>query len=123
MPVAFTSTSTSEAFGPSSSTSVIVSGLPFSNATAARVFMAAFLPARLGWTGVGGGRCGEEKPPGGELARRLTVSERNSSRQRTHTRPNYGGPALVWVPAPGPCEFPAREKTSSIDGKALHKEA
>jgi hypothetical protein len=30
---------------------------------------------------------------------------------------------LVWVPAPGPCEFPYREKTSSIDRKALHKEA
>jgi hypothetical protein len=43
MPVAFTSTSTSEAFGPSSSTSVTVSGLPFSKATAARVFMAIFL--------------------------------------------------------------------------------
>jgi len=43
MPVAFTSTSTSEPFGPSSSTSAIVSGLPFSNATAARVFMAVFL--------------------------------------------------------------------------------
>src|SRR5262249_8053418 len=39
------------------------------------------------------------------------------------TRPNDGGPALVWVPAPGPCEFPCREKTSSIDRKALHKEA
>jgi hypothetical protein len=43
MPVALISTSTSEAFGPSSSTSVTVRGLPFSNATAARVFMAVFL--------------------------------------------------------------------------------
>src|SRR6516165_2189240 len=40
MPVAFTSTSTSPAFGPSNSTSVITSGFAFSNATAARVFMA-----------------------------------------------------------------------------------
>ena len=40
MPVAFTSTRTSPAFGPSSSTSMIVNGLPFSSATAARVFMA-----------------------------------------------------------------------------------
>src|ERR1700760_3024461 len=43
MPVAFTSTITSPAFGPSSSTSAITSGLAFSNATAARVFMAAVL--------------------------------------------------------------------------------
>src|SRR5258708_6932482 len=41
MPVAFTSTRTSPAFGPSSWTSMTVSGLPFSSATAARVFMAA----------------------------------------------------------------------------------
>src|SRR5215510_11452166 len=40
MPVALISTSTSPAFGPSSSTSAITSGLAFSKATAARVFMA-----------------------------------------------------------------------------------
>src|SRR5262245_13434017 len=39
MPVALISTSTSPTFGPSSSTSRISSGLPFSTATAARVFM------------------------------------------------------------------------------------
>ncbi len=38
-PVALISTSTSPAFGPSSSTSSITSGLPASYATAARVFM------------------------------------------------------------------------------------
>src|SRR6516225_3540631 len=54
MPVAFTSTSTSEAFGPSSSTSVTVSGLPLSNATAARVFMADFLLGILVGTSRGG---------------------------------------------------------------------
>src|SRR5580658_4994142 len=43
IPVAFTSTSTSPAFGPSRSTSAITSGLAFSKATAARIFMAAFL--------------------------------------------------------------------------------
>src|SRR5258708_2668926 len=41
MPVAFTSTRTSPAFGPSSWTSMTVSGLPFSSATAARGFRAA----------------------------------------------------------------------------------
>ena len=39
MPVALISTITSPAFGPSRSTSVISSGLPASNATAARVFI------------------------------------------------------------------------------------
>ena len=39
MPVALISTSTSPAFGPSRSTSMISSGLPFASATAARVFM------------------------------------------------------------------------------------
>src|ERR1043166_9669762 len=46
MPVAFTSIITSPALGPARSTSVIVSGLLFSNATAARVFMAVLL---VGW--------------------------------------------------------------------------
>src|SRR5262245_9664100 len=41
-----------------------------------------------------------------------------ASRRFPLSRPNDGGPALVWVPAPGPCEFPCREKTSSIDRKA-----
>src|SRR5712691_2973617 len=45
MPVALTSTSTSPAFGPSRSTSVTVSGLPLSKATAARLFMAFFSSA------------------------------------------------------------------------------
>ena len=39
MPVALISTSTSPAFGPSSCTSVISSGLPAANATAARTSM------------------------------------------------------------------------------------
>src|SRR5437016_13475131 len=52
MPVAFTSIITSPAFGPARSTSVIVSGLLFSNATAARVFMAVLLVRWLElWTG------------------------------------------------------------------------
>src|SRR5690606_25718774 len=41
MPVAFTSTSTSNAFGPCSSTTSIVSGSPAFHATAALVFMRA----------------------------------------------------------------------------------
>jgi hypothetical protein len=43
MPVALTSTSTSPAFGPSSSTVSIVNGTPAFQATAARVFIAALL--------------------------------------------------------------------------------
>src|SRR5215213_1882911 len=39
MPVALISTSTSPAFGPATSTSSIVSGLPAAHATAARVFI------------------------------------------------------------------------------------
>src|SRR5215813_12819192 len=123
MPVAFTSTSTSEAFGPSSSTSVTVSGLPFSNATAARVFMAVFLLGVLVDTSRGGSRRGkahrrQRNPASVAMAAKVTTHDDSHS-----PRPNDGGPAFVWVPAPGPCEFPCREKTSSIDGKALHKEA
>src|SRR5580692_8669459 len=53
MPVAFTSIITSPALGPASSTSAIVSGLLFSNATAARVFMAIL----LGWLELCMGPC------------------------------------------------------------------
>src|SRR5262249_23298060 len=48
IPAAFTSRSPSPAFGPSRSTSVTVSGLPLSKATAARLFMASFSSARSG---------------------------------------------------------------------------
>src|SRR5262249_60852193 len=65
MPVALISTSTSEAFGPSSSTSVTVRGLPFSNATAARVFMAGFLPIALVGADFNGGGQGEKSGPHG----------------------------------------------------------
>src|SRR3546814_17195391 len=70
IPVAFISTSTSPAFGPSRSTSAISSGLPASTATAARTFIGlllrfvAVLP-----TGSTGGReqeqdeAGEHRPP------------------------------------------------------------
>src|ERR1051326_1040843 len=52
MPVAFTSIITSPALGPARSTSAIVSGLLFSNATAARVFMVVLLVGCLElWTG------------------------------------------------------------------------
>src|SRR5436190_19581710 len=48
-PVALISTSTSPAFGPSSSTSSTTSGLPAAYATAARVFMGRKVaPGRLG---------------------------------------------------------------------------
>jgi hypothetical protein len=76
MPVAFTSTSTSEAFGPSSSTSVTVSGLPFSNATAAWVFMAVFLlgvfVATIGRKGKGHRR--QQNPAGVAMAAKITAS-------------------------------------------------
>src|SRR5439155_21442164 len=44
MPVALISTSTSPSRGPSRSTSTISSGLAFSKATAARVFISTILP-------------------------------------------------------------------------------
>src|SRR5262249_11616549 len=65
IPVAFTSTSTSPAFGPSSSTSVTVSGLPFSNATAARVFMTVSLQAGAGRASTDANYAGEFAPRAG----------------------------------------------------------
>jgi len=51
-----------------------------------------------------------------------TLLDRRLKRIEEMKAKEIGGPALVWVPAPGPCEFACREKTSSIDRKALHKE-
>src|SRR5262249_6594974 len=48
--------------------SVTVSGLPFSNATAARVFMAVFLLPPLGWASRGGNPKGQKHPPQREPA-------------------------------------------------------
>src|SRR3546814_19539741 len=73
IPVAFISTSTSPAFGPSRSTSAISSGLPASTATAARTFIGLLLRfVALLPTGSAGGRdqeqaeAGEHRPPPGD---------------------------------------------------------
>src|SRR5262249_53383573 len=110
MPVAFTSTSTSEAFGPSSSTSVTVSGLPFSNATAARVFISVVLLGVLVGTSSVGDRKGQAHRRERNPASVAMAAEVAASCRFPLTRPNDGGPALVWVPAPGPCEFHVEKK-------------
>src|SRR5262249_61371758 len=65
IPVAFASTSTSPAFGPSSPTWVTVSGLPFPTAPAARVFMTVSLQAGAGRASTDANYAGEFAPRAG----------------------------------------------------------
>src|SRR5215510_2733363 len=125
MPVAFTSTSTSPTFGPSRSTSVRTSGLAFSNATAARVFMSdVLLVVVISRNGRAGGTL---QASGGGQGNRLTQAPADLCPAMAVA--HDGGHSVAWA-APlndaSPvfeirCKFPFRKKTSSITTRQYAK--